>query len=69
VRAQALGELPPTVKTGFRAVEGSWKIIAAFVPRTRRIASRSRPMTSVPSSTTAPCVSAVSGSRPRIAAR
>ena len=56
----------PTVKTGFSAVDGSWKIIAAFVPRTSRSFSPERPTTSVPARITAPRAVAVSGRRPRI---
>ena len=56
----------PTVNTGFSAVEGSWKIIAAFVPRISRSRSPDSPTTSVPSRITAPRVVAVSGRSPRI---
>ncbi len=43
----------PTVSTGFRAVIGSWKIIAMRLPRRRRSAS-GRPRYSSPSSFTEP---------------
>jgi hypothetical protein len=75
-RASALEYLPwarspsascqPTVNTGFSAVDGSWKIMAAFVPRIERRPFLSSPTTSVPSRTTVPSVRADSGSSPRM---
>ena len=62
----------PMVYTGFRAVEGSWKIIATSVPRTDLRFFFEREMTScsaVPAlfdRITAPRVVAVSGSSPRM---
>ena len=62
----------PTVKTGLRAVDGSWKTIDTSAPRKRRSVDPDTEMTSFsldPSrlrSTTAPEDVAVSGSRPRM---
>ena len=56
----------PTVKTGLRAVEGSWKTIATSDPRMARSCSAETLSTFLPEMTTAPDRCAVSGSRPRM---
>ena len=56
----------PTVKTGFSAVEGSWKTMATSVPRSSRTRFGPTVSTSSPVRSTAPEATAVSGSRPRI---
>ena len=57
----------PTVCTGFRAVSGSWKIMAISPPRTSRMRSSRRPSSSSPCQQDGPPVtSAGLGQQPRM---